>query len=262
VAFFSVMEGGSAEFGVFRGDGADLTPVFVANQIAPGGATLADFANPSINSHGQLALVASLTNSASNEGVFVGDGTNAVAIALEGQEAPKGGIYRDTRGLGAFQAPIRLNDRGEVAFDARLTGGTSTSGIFRGNGERTTTIVLAGTTAPGTTGTFSAFGDIKLLNDGRVAFIASLTLGVGGVNTTNNFGIWIGKSDDDLQLVARTGDVIDGKVLTRLPLSDFFIGIRSFDINENGVLWIGTFGPAKAIVFSRILGDEGISERQ
>jgi hypothetical protein len=249
VAFIAAMTAGSADFGIFRGEGAELTPIFVANQLAPGGATFADFGNVAINRHGQVAALASLTNGASGDGLFVGDGQDAVAIALEGQLAPKGGSYRDVRGLGTFRAPFRFNDRGEVAFDARLTGGASTSGVFRGNGARTTTIALAGTAAPGTAGTFDSFDDIALGIDGRVAFIGTLTLGVGGVNASNNKGIWIGTSDDDLQLVVRTGEVIEGKVLTRLP--QFGQG-HQFEMNENGVLWIGSFGPTKAVVFSRI----------
>src|SRR6266545_315968 len=253
VAFVAEMTGGSADFGLFRGEGGDLTPVFVANQMAPGGATIEDFGDPVINRHGQVAVIGLLTNSASRRGVFVGDGTDAVAIALDGQLAPKGGSYTDS-GRGAFPGPIRLNDRGEVAFDARLTGGTSLSGIFRGDGDRTTTIALAGTIAPGTTGTFESFGDIKLGNDGRVAFIATLAVGVGGVDSSNNMGIWIGTSDEDLQLVVRTSEVIGGNVLTLLPQFGFASG-NQFDMNENGLLWIGNFGPAKAIVFSRILGE-------
>ena len=264
VAFKCEMTGGSGDFGIFRGEGEDLTPVFVANQIAPGGATFEDFGNPAINRHGQVATFASLTNSASREGLFVGDGTDAVAIALEGQTAPKGGLYGFQPGFpGTFLSPIRLNDRGELAFPASLTGGTSVSGIFRGNGDRTTTIALAGTTAPGTTGTFESFGDIKLGNDGRVAFIATLAVGVGGVDSSNNMGIWIGTSDENLQLVVRTSEVIGGKVLTRLPIFGFAFG-NQFDMNENGVLWIGSFGPAKAVVFSRLLGenDDVLTERE
>ncbi|HKG62351.1 MAG TPA: choice-of-anchor tandem repeat NxxGxxAF-containing protein [Pyrinomonadaceae bacterium] len=244
VAFFSEL---SAGFGIFRGEGGDLTPVFVTNQIAPGGATFADFGEPSINNHGQVIASASLTNSTIHSGLFVGDGTNATAIALQQQPAPKGGSYN-----GNFFGHIKLSDRGEAAFNAGLTGGTSTSGIFRGNGENTTTIALRGANAPGTTGTFASFRDYVLLNDGRIAFIATLTLGVGGVNTSNNMGIWIGTSEEDLQLVVRTGDVIGGRVLTRLPEAG--VG-NQFDMNENGVLWVGTFGVAKAVVYSRVLGD-------
>ena len=242
VAFFSELTGG---FGIFRGDGEVLTPVFVTNQIAPGGATFADFGEPTINNHGQVVASASLINSTINSGLFVGDGTNAIAIALQQEAAPKGGNYN-----GQFFGHTKLSDRGEVAFNARLTGGTSTSGMFRGDGQNTTTIALQGANAPGTAGTFASFRDYQLLNNGRIAFVATLTPGVGGVNASNNMGIWIGTSDQDLQLVVRTGDVIGGRVLTRLP--DVGHG-NLFDMDENGVLWVGTFGPAKAIVYSRVV---------
>ena len=249
VAFFSAMTGGSADFGVFRGEGGELTPVFVSNQTAPGGATFNDFGIPVINRHGQVATSASLTNG--DNGLFVGDGTNAVAIALEGQAAPKGGIFRDPTGRHLTFRSSKFNDRGEVAFDAALTGSPSPIGIFRGDGTRTTAIALAKTTAPGTTGTFASFRDFRLLNDGRVAFIASLTVGVGGVSVSNSLGIWIGTSDADLQLVARTGDVIDGKVLTNFP------AVRNgLDVNENAVVWVGAFGPTRSIVLSQILGED------
>jgi hypothetical protein len=237
------MNGGPAEFAIFRGDGGELTPVFVANQSAPGGATYEDFGNPVINKLGQVAASASLTNGTSSFGLFVGDGSNTLAIALEGQAAPKGGNY--ARG---FFLPLRINDNGDVAFFAGLTGGAR--GLFRGNGANTTAVAISGTSAPGTTGRFDSFRDFQILNDGRIAVIATLTVGVGGVNTSNNMGIWIGTSDEDLQLVVRTGDVIDGRVLTRLP--QFEQG-KQFAINENGVVWVGTFGTTKAVVYSSIL---------
>lgn len=245
VAFYSNMTGGTAEFGIFRGEGGELTPVFVTNQIGPDGAIFADFGNPVINNHGQIATTVSLNNS--DIGIFVGNGTDTVTIALQGQPAPKGGNYK-----GQFLTPTRFNDQGEVAFNARLTGGTSSSGIFRGDGKRTTAIALVGSNAPGTTGTFASFRDFQLLNDGRVALIAILTPGVGGVNASNNTGIWIGTSDEDLQLVARTGDVIEGKVLTRIVQDS---QANQLDINENDVLWVGNFGTARAVILSRVLGD-------
>ena len=250
VVFSAEMTGGSADHGIFRGEGGRITPVFVTNQIAPGGATIDDCGSEAINEHGDVMAFCSLKNSASHAGLFVGDGRDAVAIALDGQPAPKGGNYEtDTV---SFLGTTRLNDRGEVAFDARLTGGRF--GMFRGNGKRTTTIALAGTSAPGTTGTFQRFGDVFVLgNDGRVAFVAQLATGVGGVDSSNNLGIWVGTSDEDLQLLVRTGEVIDGKVLTDLPLNG--ISGHPLGINENSVLWMGNFGPTKAVVVSRIHGD-------
>ena len=246
VAFETEMTGGPADFGIFRGDGITLTPVFVANQIAPGGDTFQDFGDPLINKHGQVVAVASLANGASSAGLFMGDGTYAVAIALDGQPAPKGGSYS-----ASFDKPLAINDRGEVAFSARLKGGTSPRGIFRWNGRETTTVVLAGTIAPGTTGTFASFGDMKLGNDGRVAFIGTLIPGVGDVDFSNNMGIWVGRSDADLQLVVRTGQVIDGKELMRLP-----IALGQFDMNDDAIVWIGTFpSRSTAVVFSRTRGE-------
>ena len=250
VTFVAEMTGGAADFAILRGDGEELLPVFAANQIAPGGATFQDFSDPLINKHGQVAATGLLTNGAA--GLFVGDGRDAVAIALDGQAAPSGGTYS-----GCCAAPLTLNDRGEVAFHSGLTGGTSTRGIFRGDGQQTAVVALTRTNAPGTTGTFFSFGNIKLGNDGRVAFIATLTPGIGGVDLTNNMGIWVGTSAADLQLVVRTGQVIDGKVLTRLPAA-----FGQFEMNEHGIVWIGSFAPrASAVVFSRIDGrDEGIDD--
>lgn len=251
VAFETEMAGGPADFAILRGDGITLTPVFVANQIAPGGATFQDFGDPLINEHGQVVAVASLVNGASSAGLFVGDGTDAVAIALDGQPAPKGGNY-----TASFDKPLTINDRGEVAFSARLKGGTSPRGIFRWTSGETTTLVLAGTIAPGTTGTFASFGDMKLGNDGRVAFIGTLIPGVGGVDSSNNMGIWVGTSDADLQLVVRTGQVIDGKVLMRLPS-----GLGQFDMNDDAIVWIGTFpSRSTAVVFSRTRAESGDSQ--
>lgn len=245
VAFGAEMTGGGADFGIFRGDGGNLIPVFLAGYMAPGGGTFTDFGHPVINAHGQVAAVGLLTEDASRSGLFVGDGTSAVAIAIVGQSAPKGGYYGSRRPF-SFH---RLNDRGEVAFRAGLTDGTSSEGIFRGDGERTTAVALAGTVAPGTTGTFESFDDIELGNDGRIAFVASLAVGEGGVDFSNNVGIWVGTSEEDLHLIVRRGDVIGGKVLTGLPTSNN-VG-NQFDMNENGVVWIGSFQPSgTAVVFS------------
>ena len=240
VAYFAGMTGGSGDFGIFRGDdddGESNTTIFAANQPAPGGGTFVDFGVPVINGRGQVASLASLTD---RSGLFRGDGKRADAIALQGNPAPKGGNYN-----GRFFGPQVMNDGGQVAFNAGLSGGASGSGIFRGGGVTTSTIALAGTTAPGTTGTFSSFGDMRIGANGTVAFIATLVPGVGGVDGTNNVGIWSGTSDSDLHLVVRTSDIIGGSTL--ISLSPF----QMLDMNERGIAWQGRFsGPSSAIVFS------------
>jgi hypothetical protein len=248
VAFLADMTGGSADHGIFRGDGGYLTPVFITRQAAPAGGEFEDFGDPKINSRGQVMAICSLTNSPSPKGVFVGDGLDTVEIALIGHPAPTGGNYA------LFTSTPKFNDRGEVAFQARLTDGTT--GMFRGDGKRTTTLALSGNSAPGTTGVFQSFGDVfELGNDGRVAIVAKLAVGVGGVESSNNTGIWTATSSEDLRLVVRTGEVIGGKVLTAVPFDGSNAGGRPLGMNETSILWRGSFGPSKAIIVSALPGD-------
>src|SRR6185295_15788551 len=136
VAFFAGTTGGSADFGIYRGDGENITTIFAANQTAPGGGTFVDFGEPVINRHGEVLALATLENAAGPFGLIRGDGTDSIAIALSGHAAPKGGIYATGVNIQFFGAA--LNDRGQAVFAAFLTGGASRSGIFRGDG--TTTI--------------------------------------------------------------------------------------------------------------------------
>lgn len=242
VAFEAVLTGGSANFGVFRMDGSETHTVFASNQSAPGGGLFSDFSDPVMNSRGQIAVVgAPLQNTTSSFGVFLSDGNKSQAIALDGHAAPAGGNYH----LGTF-APLVLNDEGRLLFNIGLTGGAARSGIFRSKGDDTETIALQGSAAPGTPGTFAAFQNMKMLNDGRFVFVAQLTAGVGGVGASNNMGIWVGTSSKDLQLLARTGDTVDG-IPVCVPE-----GPDRFDLNDSSVAWISQCPrrPGTAIVLS------------
>ena len=241
VAFFAGVDGGSADFGLYLGDGENITTIFAANQIAPDGRTFVDFSDPLINRHGQVLTLAILDN---GTGLFLHDEKGALTIALSGQASPIGGTYS------SFFGPTTLNDRGQSAFAARLTGSTSPSGIFRGDGATTTPIARQKTTAPGTSGTFETFGDLKIGKDGSVAFIATLTVGVGGVDFTNNIGIWAGTSETDLHLVARAGGNIGGKILAR-PLS-----LGQLEIKDRPVVWRARFTDNSTAIVASELDDE------
>jgi hypothetical protein len=91
---------------------------------------------------------------------------------------------------------------------------------------------------------------MKIGENGTVAFIARLAVGVGGVDVTNNMGIWVGTSDSDLRLLVRTSDIIDGNALIKLPRD-----LGMFDMNEKGIAWEGGFlgGPqALAVAAARV----------
>lgn len=244
VAFFAGTDGGSSDFGIYRGDGEHLTTIFAANQAAPGGGTFVDFSDPIVNNQGQVFAQAILANASGSTGLFLSNGIDIVAIARSGEPAPKGGNYS------SFFGPQVLNDRGQVAFFSFLTGGNSRGGIFRRDGDTTTPIALEGTPAPGTTGTFASFGDIKMGKNGVVAFIGRLTPGVGGVTTSNNVGIWVGTSETDLRLVARTGESISEKTLTGA------LSLGQVEINDKTIVWLGRFsGNTTAIISSDVIGN-------
>lgn len=240
IAFFAGMEGGSSDFGVFRGDGRGITTIFAANQNAPGGGTFVDFGRPLLNNRGQVAVVCLINDGIAPSGLLLSDGKTINSVALTGRPAPKGGNYGDR-----FAVPTLLDDEGRVVFNVNLLGGTSNRGIFRKDHERTTPIALQGSAAPGTTGTFADFVDGKMTEDGTLAILARLTIGVGGVDTTNNMGIWVGTSESNLRLVVRTGELIGEKTLVRLP--------GPLDLSEKGVAWIGNFsGGTSAVVLTAL----------
>jgi len=234
VAFYAGMIEGSADYGIYRSDGEKISTIFAANQTAPGGRIFTDFSDPIVNKLGDVLVLGQFDD---GSGLFLRDERDAVAIAVSGDRAPNGETYS------SFFGRLTLNDRGQTAFGARLTGGMS--GIFRGDRTTVTPIALKGTTAAGTTGTFDTFGDLQIGKDGSVVFIATLTIGVGGVDASNNVGIWIGTSEADLHLVARTGQNIGGKTLTR-PVS-----LAQLDMDQHSIVWLGRFaGNATAIVSS------------
>ncbi|MDB5328834.1 MAG: hypothetical protein JWM57_4403 [Phycisphaerales bacterium] len=117
-------------------------------------------------------------------------------VALSGAIAPggSGGTYV------AFTNPV-LNANGQVAFQASLTGGTSTGGVFTGLSGLLQAVALQNTAAPngelyGTLYTSATTVTVNLNNSGQLAFISPLT---GGTPTS---GIFTGTSAGTLQLVA------------------------------------------------------------
>ena len=128
-------------------------------------------------------------------------GANAatITIALSGDTAPDGD------GTFAILANRpELNDSGQAAFSARLTG-TSVGigdGIFRGDGGALAQIARTGQTAPDGNGTLDSFSGLALNGTGQTAFRAKLTGTAGG--TSDNEGIFRGDGGV-LTQIARDG---------------------------------------------------------
>lgn len=224
VAFRANLTGGSSSQGQFVGVPGSVQAVALRSTPAPAGGTYSGFSGSRINASGQVAFVASLTGGSSTQGVFTGVPGSVQAVALNNTAAPAGGTYSD------FSTSTPLNGSGQVAFNAGLTGGSSSRGIFMGVPGSVQAAALTNTPAPDG-GTFSSFSDTVLNGAGQVAFLGTLT--GAGVTTANDQGLYAG-SVGALVKVVREGDQVDvdpGPVVDLRTIANF--GIH-FDSTSDG----------------------------
>jgi len=208
VAFFGSISNasGNASTGTFTGSGGFITQVVRRNQSTPdGNGTFSGFDRPVLNNFGLVAFGATGSNNGA-EGVFVGSGGSLTPIYFRGQVAPDGnGSFGNTTHL------YDVNDSGQVAFRARLTGtsdGTNDDrGIFVGSDGERTQIVRRGELTPDGNGTFRDFTYMRINGSGQVAFRSTLIDTSGG--NTDDSGIFRG-SGGEITQIARAGQSAPG----------------------------------------------------
>jgi hypothetical protein len=205
-AFEVGITGGTSAGGIYRSSsGTALTAIALQGQSAPGigVGTFSGFDNPVLNDSGQTAFDVAFTGSTSTAGIIRStSGSGLTAVALQGQSAPGAGA-----GTFSDHSRVVLNDIGQTAFLGTITGGTSTSGIYRSSsGSALTAIALQGQSAPGAgAGTFSIFGSSHVLNNaGQTAFTANIT---GGTSTR---GLYRSSSGSTLTTIALQGQSAPG----------------------------------------------------
>ena len=237
-AFFSLLGGpvlnnaGDTAFSAVLGGGVDATnnrAVFVESggalglvartgDAAPGvpaGVVFRRFGQPGLNDTGQTLFDAELAGpgvtDANREGLFLGSGGRLELVLRGGEPVPDSpaGVTFDS-----LLGPPRLNNAGEVAFTALLSGDgvdtTNRTGIFAGAAGSLRTVARAGDPAPDVPGgvVIRGFtGGVALNNAGQVAFTA--LLGGTGVDRENDVSLLSLDPDGVLSLVARTGDAFD-----------------------------------------------------
>lgn len=197
--------------GVFRSSGGALTEIARSLQPVPGGAGIfTTLSVPALNDAGQVAFADVL------QGIFRGDGSTPVSIARLGDGSPDGN--------GSFAAPFfdpAINNRGEVAFFANLSGTSGSAsdnqGFFIGDGESVTTIARKGQLAPDGNGRFlslDTIDDIAINEAGQAAFLATLTNTRGG--PSDNVGLFRSDGTTLTQIVRIGHRAPDGTVITGL----------------------------------------------
>src|SRR5213594_540709 len=154
--------------------------VALAGDPAPGGGSFEHFGVESLpvvapaNTKGQVAFFATLLRASTGEAFFLASERRTVRIAAEGDAVPGGGTFS---GFGRHPIPA-LNERGDVAFAAAVTGGRTVEGIFLRGARGLRAIVVTGGAAPEVaSGTIAAI-DAPALNDhGDMAFLTSIRRG-------------------------------------------------------------------------------------
>jgi hypothetical protein len=133
-------------------------------------------------------------------------------------------------------------------YQANLTGGVHSEGLFRHDGTTATTIALQNSAAPGTTATFFsdvAEGDSASMNDAGIVLFAARIVGAG-VTEANNYGYWFGTDAGDLQLLVREGDTIFVNGANRTVAS-----VYEQSVSEAGVVWNAWFADnTTAIIYT------------
>jgi kumamolisin len=256
---------GKAGPGILEIAGTNLITYQMAHQSAAGtsGAVYAALGNPIINNNGYVAYRATLTPRigdavASNAvGIWAQDNTGTLQLI-----ARTSGTAAGTSGFfGTLDDPV-FNDSEDVAFRGTLTvragqaTGLTTTGIWASTSGTVSLIARQGSQAPGcATGvTFAGFSSVGIADQGGVIFLGTLNVNRAlGVTAANNQAIWAMNSKGVLEVVARKGDVRNGKTITALsffPLMPYVGGMtRDISPAVGDIAYQATFSDRTTGIF-------------
>jgi hypothetical protein len=206
-------------YGIWSGTPSSLTLVTRSGIQAPGMHSGVNSDRPfsavAFNSAGQVAFMGRLTgsgvNSTNDVGFWTSGSGSLELVTRKGNHAagtPSGVNYL----LSSPWFPV-LNDAGQIAFSSFLTGSgvnsTNDFGIWSDGSGELQLVARTGSQAPGTADGVSFFelNSPTLNSAGQTAFRAILT--GAGVDFTNDRGIWATDRDGALQLVVRTGELLE-----------------------------------------------------
>jgi hypothetical protein len=231
VAFTASITGSGSQFtidGIWIGAPGNVQLLAREGQSAPGtpiGLTFLSFDDPGLSNGGHAAFRAVLTGdgiTGSNDtGLWYGQPGSVQLLVREGDAAP--GIGPGATFTG-FTEPY-FNAAGQAVFQgsAKATETTASSGIWKHSDNGLELIARGEGNPPGTPSgaRFGSFNNIALNASGQVAFASTLVRPIpdrmgnlppgdfGGVNETNDTGIWATDAAGVLRLIVREGDLLE-----------------------------------------------------
>ena len=240
LTFLGTFTGGATA--IFQVSGGNVQAVLQRGASAPGlpGAEFSAFGNPALNANGGLAFAATVTPSAA-EGIWADDNTGTLQL-----------IARTGTGFLTLSDPV-YNNNEAVAFRGALSTG---AGIWSNSGGSLALVARQGAQAPGYLpgATFAAFSSLALPDQAGVIFLATLTLNpAAGVTAASSTGIWAVETGGNLQLIVRTGDILNGKTiaaLSFLPILPYTGGqTRAFAQPTGNLAYQATFTDGTTAIF-------------
>ncbi len=211
------ISGPAVRTGIWMWDESGLKELaFTGQTAADGNGTISGLGTFALNNDGDIVFFANLGNTSGgasdNQGIFrFRASENATTtIARRGSQAPDGnGLFFNL----AVSSALSMNDEGDVAFAASLTGtigGTVDSlGVFHSDGSSIEQISRTGDLAPDGNGRFTSFGIPGINSKGQIAFIAPL-FGTANPGVDDN-GLFLYDPTAGLLQAARTGEAIQGE---------------------------------------------------
>ncbi len=210
----------------------------VGNVPGVGGASFTMFDEPRQNSSGQVAFSATL-DLVNDRGVWLSTNGSDLLLGRQGVGGVPGvaGANFDD-----FDSPL-VNNAGQVLVRADLQVGpgsvtvSDNSGLWFLDGGGELVLRTGSGGVPEVTGAnFSGFSAYSLNGSGQLAVEATLEIGVGGVNSGNDSGLWLINPGGISLLVARKGDTLAGRTIASV---EFLSGSGGSDGQLSGVNDLG-----------------------
>ena len=217
--------------GIFIKTAAGLKNVTQLDQDVPNmPSKFFGFSNPTMNSKGLLAFIGTYIDP-DGRGLFMLENGKLTLVARSGQKIAAG----DTAVFSEHYYPSTLNERGEIAWFSRISGGT---GIFVKRATSIEAVAIQGKPSPISGASYIGFGQIPpSINDkGEVAF-------VGFYDGPNAGRALLFKGEGPVKVVAKTGDTAGDSGLA-------FTGFANPSLNNRGeIAFIATYGGRTRGVF-------------
>ncbi len=195
--------------GIFTKTAAGLKMIYAMGQEIPNNpATYIGFATASMNTKGTMSFIGTYTDP-DGRGLFILDQGKLTIVARSGQKTPAG---EDTQYTEHFY-PSTINERGEVPFFCRVSGGGA---IFvRRPGKGIEAIAIQDQASPVAGSKYIGFGNRTptISNSGIVAFVAF-------IDGEKSGRLLFTKGDGPTQVTMRSGDTVPGMTAT---FTDFFM---------------------------------------